>query len=309
LDAQLIPAVIAWIERAEGHGRRVRSAELLPGATSSTLVLLRLSDGDATVRRVLRLFTLAEWLAEEPDLALHEATALQRMAAGDPATPEVIAYDPDGAHCGVPAILMTCLPGHIELAPADMDAWLRDLAAACFRIHQVSPEGFAWEYYPYTPLDELSVPIWTSHPGWYEHLIGVLSGPRPDVPVRFIHRDYHPNNVLWVDGRLSGVVDWPNACRGPAQVDIGHCRGNLIGLYGLDVADRFLDRYGDLAGVAFTYDPYWELLSISDGLCGPNSPTVYPGWTAHGVTHLTDALMVERLEGRLERALADLGLL
>ena len=307
MDAHLTPAVIAWVERSDRHDRRVVAADLLPGATSSTLIRLRLSDGRDTVDRVLRLFTLVHWLAEEPDLAPHEATALQRMAAVDPATPELIAFDPDGATCGVPAILMTCLPGHIELAPADMDAWLRDLAAACFRIHQVSPEGFAWDYFPYTPLDQLSVPTWTPHPAWYERLIEVLSDPRPDVPIRFIHRDYHPNNVLWGDGRLSGVVDWPNACRGPAQVDLAHCRGNLIGLYGLDVADRFLARYCDLAGPAFVYDPYWELLSISDGL--ENPPSVYPGWTAHGVTHLTDALIAHRLESRLERALVDLGLL
>jgi len=307
LDAQLSTDVIAWVERAEGHGRRVRSAELLPGATSSTLALLHLSDGEGAVERVLRLFTLAEWLASEPDLALHEASALQRLSAVEPVTPELIAYDPDGAHCGVPAILMTCLPGRIELAPADMDAWLRDLAAACYGIHQVSPEGFGWEYFPYTPLDRLAVPTWTSHPTWYQRLIEVLSGPGPAVPVHFIHRDYHPNNVLWRDGRLSGVVDWPNACRGPAQVDLAHCRGNLIGLLGVDVADRFLAHYCELAGPAFIYDPYWELLSISDGLESP--PSVYPGWTAHGVTHLTDALIAQREASRLERALGDLGLL
>ncbi|WP_081412680.1 phosphotransferase [Fictibacillus gelatini] len=32
----------------------------------------------------------------------------------------------------------------------------------------------------------------------------------PDARNGFIHRDYHPCNVLWEDGRLTGVVDWVN---------------------------------------------------------------------------------------------------
>lgn len=44
--------------------------------------------------------------------------------------------------------------------------------------------------------------------------------PRPQVKPCFIHRDYHPTNILWVDDKVSGVVDWVNACRGPAGIDI-----------------------------------------------------------------------------------------
>jgi hypothetical protein len=47
----------------------------------------------------------------------------------------------------------------------------------------------------------------------------------------------------------------------------------------------------------FTYDPYWDLLSLIEILIGP--PKVYPGWTAFGVTGLTDELMEERLDSYL----------
>ncbi|WP_269634849.1 hypothetical protein [Paenibacillus zanthoxyli] len=43
----------------------------------------------------------------------------------------------------------------------------------------------------------------------------------------------------------------------------------------------------DRAGASFTYHPYWDLLSLSGVLAG--GPTqVYGGWTAFGMTGLTD---------------------
>ncbi len=34
------------------------------------------------------------------------------------------------------------------------------------------------------------------------------------------HGDFHPYNILWDDGRLSAVLDWPNAFLGPAAADV-----------------------------------------------------------------------------------------
>jgi hypothetical protein len=138
--------------------------------------------------------------------------------------------------------------------------------------------------------------------------VAVLRAPLPDAPARFIHRDYHPTNVLWAGGRLSGVVDWPNACLGPAAVDVAHCRANLAQLYGTAVADHFLHTYEQAAGGMFVYDPYWDVRAIADMvlLDVAEPPRVYSGWPAHGVTGLTDALILARLEAHLAGALARL---
>jgi phosphotransferase family enzyme len=57
--------------------------------------------------------------------------------AGLPA-PEPIAADADGRETGGhPAILMTRLPGRPDLAPADPEGWLRQIAAMAVRIHAV----------------------------------------------------------------------------------------------------------------------------------------------------------------------------
>ena len=76
----------------------------------------------------------------------------------------------------------------------------------------------------------------------------------------FLHRDYHPGNVLWRDGLVAGVVDWVNASRGPVDADLGHCRVNLAMAYDLAAADRFLSAHRALTGAA-DYDPYWDVVA------------------------------------------------
>ncbi len=50
------------------------------------------------------------------------------------------------------------------------------------------------------------------------------SVPRQD---RLIHLDYHPDNVLVRDGRVSGIVDWENSLAGPPHMDLARSRAIL----------------------------------------------------------------------------------
>src|SRR5207244_1514750 len=79
----------------------------------------------------------------------------------------------------------------------------------------------------------------------------------------FIHRDYHPGNVLFQRNEVSGVVDWPNASVGAIEVDLGHCRHNLAALHGVAAADAFLDAYYAITG-ARTHDPYYDIVTLLD---------------------------------------------
>jgi aminoglycoside phosphotransferase (APT) family kinase protein len=77
----------------------------------------------------------------------------------------------------------------------------------------------------------------------------------------FLHRDFHPGNLLWVEERLTGVVDWVSACAGPPEEDIGHCRANLAIRLGQDWADEFLAHWQELSGTP-DYHPYWDLTNV-----------------------------------------------
>ena len=287
--------VLRWVIQSVHPEAKVQSVRRLQGGISSLVTGIKLQVDMECVEVILRIFEHEEWLKEEPDIVAHEAGAL-RAASGikQLSTPEFIACDEDGSKCGKPAVLMTKLEGQVVLTPSDMDVWLDGMAQALAQIHQVQDQSFPWKYRHYQNHSAFGIPAWSSYPEQWGRVIDIVRGPRPEVKPCFIHRDYHPTNILWKDDQVSGVVDWVNACIGPAGVDIGHCRWNLAMLYGNSVADAFLTAYERYAGKVFQYDPYWDLISLVDVQYGP--PTVYEGWTALGYEGLSDQLMRERTD-------------
>jgi len=286
----LSPEILRWLESQIGD---ITDSAQLAGSSSTTLY--RVTDANGT-GYVLRLYDNEEWLAVEPDLCPHEAGALQWAQSASVKTPRLIAHEPDASVAGIPLLLMEQLEGEVWLQPDDMSDWLRQAAEALAAIHAVKPDGFQWQFYRYTRIHQLKVPSWSQETAKWEKIIDILKQPVPETPTVFIHRDYHMVNFLWKDKQLTGVVDWINACAGSAGMDIGHMRINLSSLYGIDIADQFLEAY-QTANPDFEYLPYWDLVAIGDtALYGDEPPAVYPPWVDFGMTGLSDALMMERAE-------------
>ncbi|WP_405455083.1 phosphotransferase family protein [Paenibacillus sp. HJGM_3] len=283
-----------WIRQSVSPDAAIHSAERLQGSTSSTLHAVKLRLNGTVQEVVVRQYDNAKWLEEEPDVPHHEADSLRwANRAGLPA-PQLLAFDPTGAECGMPALLMSRQPGSVWLLPADMEAWVHGLAEMSARIHRTPTDGFPWTYYTYQDPATIGRQTWSRCPDVWDAAMRYAAGTRPQPPERFLHRDYHPGNVLWTDGRVSGVVDWPSACIGPAGVDVGHCRVNLVELFGVETADAYLRAYEHFAGPSFQYDPYWDIDALVNILYG--EPQVYPGWAPFGVTGLTDSLLRARLD-------------
>jgi aminoglycoside phosphotransferase (APT) family kinase protein len=74
-----------------------------------------------------------------------------------------------------------------------------------------------------------------------------------------LHRDFHPGNVLWRRGQVSGLVDWQGACAGPAAADVGYCRVNLL-TFGSAAAERFTRLWEETAGAP--YHPWGDVVTI-----------------------------------------------
>jgi aminoglycoside phosphotransferase (APT) family kinase protein len=213
-------------------------------------------------RLVLRRFVRADWLADEPDLARHEAAALRAVERAGLPAPRLVAFDEHATDADVPVVLMTRVRGHIDLDPTELRTYLLAQAGLLPRIHGVRGDLEALPpYRRYYPLRE--VPPGTRHPDVWRTLIAHASTPAPETPPTFIHRDYHPGNVLWSRGRLTGVVDWVNACIGSPEVDVGHARWNLAQLFGVEATEAFLDAWLAAAGRSY-HDPYWDVVSLLD---------------------------------------------
>ncbi len=248
---------LAWVEQQ--LGARVEQVEPLEGGRSAAVHRLFLAGGREPV--VLRRY-VRDWVRDEPEIPVNEAHVL-RFLTGHPAipAPHLLAADPLGAETGVPTTVMTSVPGSVVWHPDDLESWLRRLAELLPVIHGVrvpADAGLA-EWAPYGPEIPFPPP-WSRHPSAWQAALSAYEGPRPEFERVFVHRDYHPGNLLWTDGEITGVVDWVSSCVGPAEEDVAHCRINLCYQFDMSVADRFLDLWLSVTG-RDSWNPYHDLVN------------------------------------------------
>ena len=136
-----------------------------------------------------------------------------------------------GELCGRPAAIITFLPGMWprRITPKHCG----EIGRALARMH-VAGRGFALRR-----PNALSVPGWrplleqsaaradSVHPGLGPELeaeLALLEAGWPDnLPAGVIHADLFPDNVFFLDGRLSGVIDFYFACNDFFAYDIAIC--------------------------------------------------------------------------------------
>lgn len=269
----------------------------MKGSNSSPILLIQ---NQKQQKFVLRLLDNQEWLEEEPDLAKHEAAALAEARKTGLTVPELIGYSEDLEQVDCPVVLTSFLEGKVELHPANVYGWLQELASQLAVLHQHHATDFAWQYQSWNDNSTLQIPAWTDQPAHWEHAIELIKRTAPNYPAVFIHRDYHPTNVLWKGNGISGIVDWINACKGPAGVDVAHCRNNLALMFGVEAADLFLKMYLQAAG-EFEYNAYWDIDSILN-MCLPE-PEYYKPWQEFGMDMITQQVLQHRTEVYLESVL------
>jgi aminoglycoside phosphotransferase (APT) family kinase protein len=244
----LPPASLRWAE-AQGGARVVAALPMESRWLANHLIVL--ADGRELV---LRRWARPGWDDDDPDLtAAREALVLGRLADTEVPAPELVAADVDASTCDVPALLITRMPG----AAFPGRPPLGPLADALEQIHAVDPDGIP-AYQRYYEPERLRVPSWADDRTVWEDAIALAHEPAPTLPERFIHRDFHPGNTLWEGVKLTGVVDWTTGSRGPAAVDLGHLRWNLVVDYGQRVADALLPHE--------EHHPYYDVVTALDVL-------------------------------------------
>jgi hypothetical protein len=155
---------------------------------------------------------------------------------------------------------MSRLPGRVDWWPSDLDRWLPRLAEVlpCIHATPLPPPGELGPFSAY-PQASYRPPGWARYPRVWERAAEISHGPPPRLPTVLLHRDFHPGNVLWRRGTVTGVVDWQGACTGPAAADVAHCRVNLLTL-GVGAAERFTALWQQAADA--TYHPWGDVVTI-----------------------------------------------
>jgi aminoglycoside phosphotransferase (APT) family kinase protein len=235
--------------------------------------------------RVVRWYGSGSFLEHEPDAIAREVAALSALEDSGVPAPRLLAWTLDP-----PALLTTMRPGRTELDARDTGTILAMLDA----IHAVDGSRLAaWSYRGYHQGRDLPRPAW-----WQDEAVWALAvawskvGPPPSDPV-LIHRDFHPGNLLWAGDAISGVVDWGNACLGPAAFDLAHYRVNLATLFGPEIADARLPG-----------DPAWDV-EAALGYLDPWDREARDAWQSPW-PHASAEEARSRIEAFVARAVASL---
>ncbi|MEU6912916.1 alpha/beta fold hydrolase [Streptomyces olindensis] len=297
-------ATRAWVAKQLPEGRTVDTSAFLTGGWSAQMRRLTLDDG---TELALRTFVKPFFRLHAPGLLAREAGVLTLLAEqeGVPAA-ELIGVDATGEHCDHPSLLMSVLPGRVRVDEEELDARVDLLAAQLARIHRVVPEERPRTYQAWTSPERVAAP----EGALWERAVDVIRRDPPPYEGCFLHRDFHPGNVLFTgtgaELRISGVVDWVETSWGPADLDVAHCSTALALLYGAEYGLGFGDRYAARGGRRLAEGPdhlYWRLL---DALAyAPDAAKPAGPWRELGRTDLTPEVLGGRLEtyvtGLMER--------
>jgi aminoglycoside phosphotransferase (APT) family kinase protein len=190
----------------------------LTGGITSAVHLLTVEDAHGQRHRAV----LRRWMESEhtagAEWVRREAQILEQLSEKDIPAPRVFRIDPTGSSCGSPALLMSHLPGRMELNPSNSDLWLERYVAMLVRIHKLdlrAPEAESW-----LNRNSLVVPTWTTQPELWRDAIALMDEKPPEDEQTFIHHDYQHFNLLWQRGRISGVVDWVFGSMGSPSMDV-----------------------------------------------------------------------------------------
>jgi aminoglycoside phosphotransferase (APT) family kinase protein len=202
---------------------------------------------------------------------VRERRVLRALGGLGGLAPVWLGGDLDGRWSRQPTSLTSWLDGRPDITPADPTAWARELGRGLAAVHAV-PAGRLAELPSVSDRsggspDTLSGPLAAEVRSRWQEIFA--------APQVLVHADFWSGNVIWRDGRLSGIVDWSDAGRGPRGFDLGWCRLDLVLLFNEVIADEFLAAYeaegGERVGEAHLWDCWAVARSAAEvGSWAPN---------------------------------------
>jgi len=178
-------------------------------------------------------------------------------SAGIPA-PRPILLDATGEFCGVPAMVMSYLPGRPPFPTKNIARWTDGLARVLLSVHAVTPEWFDLSWLGVRLGDGMrgTIAEWrdeaqTDPLAAEMHSVLDAELDRIDFSApTLVHDDYWSGNTVAYHGRIIGIVDWTTAEVGDPRTDVSECRIDLVLSHGIDVADALHHDYERLAGLS-----------------------------------------------------------
>ncbi|NUV67063.1 aminoglycoside phosphotransferase family protein [Streptomyces sp. CAI-121] len=301
-------ATRSWVEKKGlSEAEHIEQVVSLRGGWTSEMRRLDVGGPGGPRSLVLRSFVKPFYVRHAEGLLNREADILRLLGDTDVPAATLVAVDAAAEHCDHPSLLMSLLPGALLLDDRGADDRADLLARQLVRIHRlpVAARQRPRTYQAWASPERVVLPPATARPELWQRAVDVIRREPPAYRGRFLHRDFHPGNVLFTgtgdDLRISGVVDWVETSWGPADLDVAHCSTALALLHGVPAGMRFADRYvaagGTLAGDS-TDHLYWRLLDALG--FAPDGEKVAVPWRELGRVDLTADVLAQRLEGYVQ---------
>ncbi|HBZ82264.1 MULTISPECIES: phosphotransferase family protein [Brevibacillus] len=258
-----------WGELAgkiEPCGKLLRAWELV-GGVSATVTALELECADGTRKKMVVRQHGAADRERNPQIASDEYKLLQLLQEAHIPAPQPLHLEASATIFASPCLVTTFVEGQTGFQPANLSAYLSQLAEVLARIHRIDPEQKASTFLPRqtdwvadtlrkTPekLDD------SLDEGLIRELLGTvwpLARKNRDV---LLHGDFWPGNTMWLDGRLTAVLDWEDAAVGDPLADVGNARLELLWAFGSEAMDTFTAFYRErMPDLDYTDLAYWDL--------------------------------------------------
>jgi len=299
----------ALVDRLAPGGRVVRTRRL-PGGLGCRMDVLDIECADGSRWKVtLRRFVRTAHESSTLEHVAHEFEVLRLVErAGIPA-PRPILLDAGGGFFGVPAIVMSYLPGRPLFPTTNIARWTEGLARVLLTVHAVTPDHFDLSWLGVRLRDGMRArieewrdeaqtdPLATKMHGVLEAELDRIELSMPTL----VHDDFWSGNTVAYRGRIIGIVDWTSAEVGDPRTDVSECRIDMVLSHDVDVTDAFRDDYERLSGRRLDDLWYFDLFRGLHALL--EYELWLDGYYDMGLTHLKPGEVGARLRAFLRGAL------
>jgi aminoglycoside phosphotransferase (APT) family kinase protein len=248
------------VDSIHPQSKLVRTWKLIGGISAQVTALeVRLPDGSAH-KWIVRQHGKGD-RRRNPQIAADEFRLLRALRSVGLPVAAPVAVDHE---CfDTPVIVVEYIEGSTDITEADLPQFAAHLA----RIHQISPDAFAF----LPQKADLFADDLASRPPQLDDslqegrirdaLEAIRRIPQTNATT-LLHGDYWQGNVIWQDGQLVGIIDWEDAAVGDPLADLSKVRLELLWAFGVEGMQRFTELYGaQMPQVDLTHLPYWDLFA------------------------------------------------
>ena len=222
-------------------GARIKSASVLTGGVSADVYRLNLHLANGNQETLVLRVHGSTHSGHGAELEFQLLKALHE--AGVP-VPEPL-YVSQAVEQGTdPFLLMRFIAGSSEIPSDQLAGRVELMAKALADIHCVPTDSLPVLPQRLNPLPEV-FEFLPEGEAWQElkPLLNSLGNTDYDQTPRLLHGDFWPENLLWNDGRIAGILDWEDSALGDPMADVAGARVELRYLFGHSVMDQFTQAY------------------------------------------------------------------